>query len=149
VGASTSLVVDGSGNWHVSYADASRRTLRYMVVENRTAAGTPEVVDEGVGLGTETFDDAWHAVGDDSNLSVTDSGEVRIAYQDATAGSLRWAVGAPAAQGHTWTVKVLDQSGFSGFFPRQVTIAGETKVVTWWRVGGAEISGGVRLVTPQ
>ena len=91
-------------------------------------------------------------VGDDSAITVTDSGEVHVAYQDATSGQLRWAVGTPSAAGggHDWTAKSLaveDQS-FAGAFNHILQVNGATQVATWWRKGKPLTVGDVKLVSP-
>ena len=149
MGVGASLFVDSAASWHVAYVDASQRVLRYLEVANGSTVGKAEVVDDGLGVDGVPFDDAWHAVGEDANIVVTDSGEVRIAYQDATAGTLRYAVGTPqSGGGHTWSIKVVDDGNTTGFFPKLLTVGGETKIATWWRAGGAKIEGNVRLVAP-
>jgi hypothetical protein len=148
VGAGASLYVSADGDWHVAYADANKRVLRYVRIAGGTTPGNPEIVDDGVGLAGAQFPDAWHAVGEDTSITVTSSGEVRIAYQDATAGKLRWAVGTPSGTVHTWLIKELDQSGFAGFFPRQVQIGSETRVMSWWRTGGVVVQSGLQLIAP-
>ncbi len=148
VGIGASLFIDTKGDWHVSYIDGNQETLRYLLVKGGTAPQAAEVVDTGLGLGTKLFDDGHHIVGDDSNITVTAAGEVHISYQDATSGQLRWAVGATAAAGHTWTVKPIVQDGFAGAFSRQVTASGETKVVNWWRKGAGHPQGDVNLAAP-
>jgi hypothetical protein len=149
VGIGASLFITESGDWHVSYADGFKESLKYMLLKGGTEPQAPEVVDKGTGLGTQVFGDGQHIVGDDSNIQVTKAGVVHIAYQDATVGRLRWAVGTPeSGSGHKWELKVIDQDGFAGFFPRQVTTTTSTKVVNWWRKAGSRTLGDVRLVTP-
>jgi len=90
-------------------------------------------------------------VGDDAAIQVDGSGNVTIAYQDSTAGVLRVATGAPAANGtHKWTPKSVTQQGkFAGYFPRYVS--GTAQVANWWRTADRTQqteSGDVTLVTP-
>jgi len=101
-----------------------------------------------LGLDTGAFEDGQHIVGDDSNIVVTASGDVHIAYQDATSGTLRYAVGTPGGTGHVWTRKAIEQDGFAGFFPTQVTVNSATMVVNWWRKGGTKVEGDVRVLSP-
>jgi len=106
-------------------------------------------VDDWTGTEAGKFTDGRHIVGDDANITISVAGDVRIAYQDATAGTLRWAVGVPSGSAaHTWTRKIVQQDGFAGFFPQQVVLEASTKIVNWWRKGGAKIEGDVRVVTP-
>ena len=93
-------------------------------------------------------------MGDDSSISLDDSGTVRIVYQDATAGNLLEATGvASSGNKHTWTVKVLTQPAtqFSGFFSHY--IAQSQQVANWFRAtdhtqNPPVVSGDVALVSP-
>jgi hypothetical protein len=150
VGVGAALAIDDAGDWHIAYVDGFAETLKYM----RLAQGGSdlvgiEVVDDGTGTDDGTFDDGRHIVGDDANITVSAAGDVRIAYQDATVGKLRWAVGAPSSgAAHTWSRKVIQQDGFGGFFPQQVILNSSTQIVNWWRKGGTKIEGDVRVLTP-
>ena len=64
--------------------------VQYVKVTKGTTVGTPEVIDDGFGLGAGAtpFDDGQHIVGDDSHVVVLSSGEIHVSYQDATAGTL-------------------------------------------------------------
>jgi hypothetical protein len=148
MGIGASLAIDAAGDWHVAYVDGFKESLRYMRVAGGTAPGAAEVVDDGLGLDSGPFDDGQHVVGDDSNIVVTNSGDIHIAYQDATAGTLRFASGTAGGTGHTWSRKVIAQDGFAGFFPVQVTANSTTLIVNWWRKGGAKIQGDVNVVAP-
>jgi hypothetical protein len=149
VGIGASLFIDAKGDWHVSYVDGNKESVKYMYVKGGTTPSPAETVDDGLSLGGKKFDDGQHIVGDDSNVVVTQSGEVHVSYQDATNGQLRFAVGAPkSGGGHTWTVKALQQDGFAGAFSRQLAVGSGTQVVNWWRKGGASVVGDVRLVSP-
>ncbi len=148
VGMGASLAIDSAGDWHISYANGFTEALEYMKVVGGTAPATPEVVDDGMGLDSGPFTDGMHIVGDDSQIVVTSAGEVHIAYQDATAGTLRYAVGTASNTGHTWTRKASQQDGFAGFFPAQVATGSTTMLVNWWRKGGAKIEGDVRVLAP-
>jgi hypothetical protein len=138
------LFIDGAGDYHLAYVDGLSESVMYLKVAGGTAPGTAEVVDDGATLNGAPFDDGKHIVGDDTNIFVTQSGEVRIAYQDATAGTLRYAVGGPGQ----WTVKAVEQEGFAGFFANHVEFEGGTKVVNWWRAATPQTMGEVRLVSP-
>jgi hypothetical protein len=143
-GIGASLFIDGAGDYHLAYVDGLSESVMYLKVAGGTAPGTAEVVDDGATLNGAPFDDGKHIVGDDTNIFVTQSGEVRIAYQDATAGTLRYAVGGPGQ----WTVKAVEQEGFAGFFANHVEFEGGTKVVNWWRAATPQTMGEVRLVSP-
>ena len=91
-----------------------------------------------------------HIVGDDSFVAADDSGTITIAYQDATAGTLRVATGTPQQGGHKWAIKVVPQQNkFAGFFPHLVP--GEASYANFWRAtdpATKDITGDVSLVTP-
>ncbi|WP_394841559.1 hypothetical protein LZC95_31350 [Pendulispora brunnea] len=131
-GVGASLVITADGDWHVSYADALRESLRYVRRAPGGDTAQAEVVDDGFGLGVGAprFVDGRHAVGDDSFLRI-DGTRIQVTYQDATAGVLRVATGTPLeAGGHTWTVMAVAQPGrFAGFFP---SFAGKG-IVNFWR----------------
>ncbi|HNS99470.1 MAG TPA: hypothetical protein PKL73_21100 [Polyangiaceae bacterium] len=150
VGIGASLAIDSAGDWHIAYVDGVDETLKYMrLSQHGTTIASVEVVDDGTGTEAGKFTDGRHIVGDDANITISVAGDVRIAYQDATAGTLRWAVGVPSGSAaHTWTRKIVQQDGFAGFFPQQVVLEASTKIVNWWRKGGAKIEGDVRVVTP-
>ncbi|WP_394830867.1 hypothetical protein LVJ94_30595 [Pendulispora rubella] len=130
-GVGASLLITPDGDWHVSYADALRESLRYLRAPGGNAASA-EIVDDGFGLGVGAprFVDGRHAVGDDSFLRI-DGTRIQVTYQDATAGVLRMATGTPLENGgHTWTVIAVAQPGrFAGFFP---SFAGKG-IVNFWR----------------
>ncbi len=147
MGIGASLFIDSAGDWHLSYVDGYDETVRYVKVTGGTTVTSPEVADDGLGLGGTAFTDGHHIVGDDSKIVVTPGGEVHITYQDATAGKLRYAVGTPGAEQHTWTVKAVEQPGFAGAFSSEITVDGKVQLVNWWRVGG-EVKGDVAIVSP-
>ena len=146
-GIGASLFIDSSGDWHISYVDGLTEALRYITVKGGTTVNPSEVIDDGLGIGTTPFGDGQHLVGDDSHIVVTASGEVRVSYQDATAGKLHYATGAPSGSGHTWTVKEIKQEHFAGAFSHIVEHEGKLKLVNWWRQGGA-VAGDVAVVVP-
>jgi hypothetical protein len=120
VGIGANLAFAEDGTLWVSYVNGSTEDLRIVSVKPDGTIGTPELVDDG-------FDSSWsdgkHIVGDDSAIVVDASGTLTIAYQDATAGTLRTAVGTVAAAGgHRWTRKssAVTQS-LAGFFPSIVS----------------------------
>ncbi len=142
VGIGTSLFVDSAGDWHVSYVNGFDETLVYQKVTAGTTPGTPEVVDDGATA------DGQAIVGDDSSIFVTSTGEVQIAYQDATNGELRWATGAPNGATHSWTKKTLTVSDFAGAFSQILQTSSGTQVLTWWRRGKPRTEGDVAIVSP-
>ena len=145
-GIGASLTVDGSDVWHVTYVDGAEETLRYARVENG-AVDLSEVVDNGTTDGTTMHEDGRHLVGDDSTVAVTSGGEVRVAYQDATAGAAMFARRGGDGE---WTVELLDDEDFTGFFTSQVIVGGSSFVATWWRNDSADEANrgnGVRIFT--
>ena len=94
---SATLAIDASNDWHVAYVDGNAEALRYMKIIGGESPSAPEIVDDGLSLDGAPFEDGLHLVGDDANITVAPGGDVRISYQDATAGKLRFAVGAPGA----------------------------------------------------
>jgi hypothetical protein len=111
-------------------------------------AVTTELVDDGNGVGGQSFPDGTHRVGDDPAVFVGDTGLVTILYQDATAGTLRVAKGAPNGATHRWTLTTIAQPGrFAGFFPRFVP--GEPLFANAWRTAGSTgLAGDVAFVAP-
>jgi hypothetical protein len=148
MGVGASLFIDASNDWHVAYVDGLAESLRYVKLTGGTKVGTPEVVDNGLGVGAAPFVDGQHLVGDDANLVVTASGEVRVSYQDATAGKLHYAVGSAAGTSHTWKVQEIAQDHFAGAFSRIVELDGKLQLVNWWRAGVPKIVGDVAVVAP-
>jgi MYXO-CTERM domain-containing protein len=142
-GIGLSLDVDGAGNFHLSYVDGLSESVNYALVEGGVNVVSIEVVDDGFGAG-----DGTHIVGDDSDILVTPSGEIHVSYQDATAGTLQYAVGTPSATGHTWNVRTVAQDEFAGAFSEIVTIGGSQQVLNWWRVASPQAKGGVRILAP-
>src|SRR6202034_1742938 len=110
VGIGASIAIASNGDWNLSYVNGWTEALEYLVVPDGNIAkpGTPEVVDPGAGLNGTPYPVGQHIVGDDSSITIDATGAVRIVYQDAAAGNLLEAIGAPSSGGtHTWTVKVL------------------------------------------
>jgi MYXO-CTERM domain-containing protein len=148
MGIGASLFIDGNGDWHIAYVDGLSEALRYIKVKGGITPGASEVIDDGTGIGGQPFDDGQHLVGDDASLSLSPSGEVRVSYQDATAGKLHYAVGVPGSSAHTWTVKAIDQNGFAGAFSHVVELDGKLALVNWWRAGRAKVQGDIAVVSP-
>jgi hypothetical protein len=155
VGIGASLAITSAGDWHISYVNGWSEALQYLRVPGGDLAQLlqPEVVDKGLGVGGQAFPDGLHIVGDDSSVSVDSGGNVRVVYQDATAGTLREALGAPAASGaHTWTLTAISQpSEFAGFFPHYVPQA--QSIANWFRATDTTkspplVTGNVSFVAP-
>lgn len=147
VGIGATLAIDDAGVWHVAYSNGYDESLQYLEVKEGKP-GTPEVIDDGAGVEGTPFDDGRHIVGDDANIHVSAGGDIQVSYQDATAGTLHYAVGTASASGHSWAVKVIKQDGFAGAFSRIVDQGGSLKVLNWWRKGGDKLIGDVAVVTP-
>ncbi len=147
VGIGATLAIDDSGIWHIAYSNGYDETLQYIEVKDGVA-GLPEVIDDGSGIEGAAFEDGRHIVGDDANIHVSAGGEIQVSYQDATAGTLHYAVGTPSANGHSWAVKVIPQEGFAGAFSRVIDNGGQLQVMNWWRKGGEGYTGGVAIVIP-
>ena len=145
VGMGASLFIDDAGDWHLTYSNGITEAVQYTRVVKGTTVGTPEVVDDGLGIGATPFEDGQHIVGDDSHVHVLTGGEVHVTYQDATSGTLRYAVGSPGAGAHTWKVKAITQDGFAGAFSNIVLQNGQLQLMSFWRVGG-KVAGDVRIV---
>ena len=129
-GIAASLFVDGSGTWHVSYVDGWEEALMYATVQGGAVTSTV-LVDRGVTDGTAMHPDGRHVVGDDSSIVVMPSGEVRIAYQDATAQRLMFATRAPGAP--DFSVRVLDSVDSAGYHVEQTIGGTQSYVAGWWR----------------
>ncbi len=137
-GVGLSLDIDEAGDYHIAYVNGLSEALEYQKIVGGTTPGTPETVDDGLSAG-----DGVHLVGDDSHIVVSAGGEVRISYQDATAGVLRYAVG-PGS----WQSRELSQDGFAGAFSRQLDLGGGTQIVNWWRLAAPDGHADVGVVTP-
>jgi hypothetical protein len=155
VGIGASLAITSEGDWHISYVNGWSEALQYLRVPGGDLARPlqPEVVDNGLTVGGQAFPDGLHIVGDDSSVTVDSNGSVRVVYQDATAGTLREALGAPAAGGaHTWVLTALSQPpDFAGFFPHYVPQA--QSIENWFRATDTTkspplVTGNVAFVAP-
>src|SRR5262249_3869657 len=98
VGVGASLHISPNGDWHISYVNGFTEALQYLFVSNGQV-GKPEIVDAGLTVAGARFSDGHHIVGDDSHVR-EDSGTITIAYQDATSGKLRVAIGTGAPGSH-------------------------------------------------
>jgi hypothetical protein len=147
-GIGLSLFVDDQDDFHLSYVDGLSEGLLYLLVQGGSMPGEPEVIDDGLLLDGVPSTDGLHLVGDDSNLLVTPGGEVRVSYQDATAGKLRLAVGTPAGGAHAWKVQVVEQEGLGGFFSQQIEHAGALKIASFWRSATPATRGNVDVLAP-
>lgn len=137
MGIGATLAVDSAGDWHTAYVNGFDETLVYQKITAGTA-GPAEIVDDGVVATGQAV------VGADASIRVVTSGEIQIAYQDASNGEARFATG----KGGTWTKKKLTVDDFAGGFNRVMEVGGATKVMTWWRHAKPRTEGDVTLVSP-
>jgi hypothetical protein len=142
VGMGASAFVDGAGDWHIAYANGFDESLRYVKLAGGTTPGSSQIVDDGVS------GDGNVVVGDDTSIRVTASGEVQIAYQNATTGEARWATGTESGGTYTFTKKVLQVSGFAGGFNQVLEVGGKVQVMTWWRIAKPRTEGDITFVSP-
>lgn len=148
VGIAPSLQIDVGGTWHLSYVNALDETLRYITIAGDVIR-EPVIVDDATGVDGVPFSDGKHLVGDDSAIRV-DGDTVTIYYQDATAGTLRRALGKTDGKSGTWELRALPQPNkFGGFFPQ--IVPGDNRVTNFWEqtdIAGKSRSGDVSFVTP-
>lgn len=150
-GIAANLVITPNGDWNVVYVNGIQERLQLITWPGGKGAPlAPEVVDDGYDNGMP-YPDGQHIVGDDATMQIDGSGNITVAYQDSTAGTLRVSTGAPAQGGkHKWTSKTVAQQGkFAGYFPRFVS--GTAQIANWFRTSDTSEqteSGDVTLVTP-
>lgn len=147
-GIGTGLFIGSDDTWHVSYVEGLTEKVRYLSAKDGKVLGI-EDVDDGTGIDGRPFPGDKHVVGDDSTIRV-DGGVIRIAYQDATARTLRVATGTVDGTKHKWSLKEVAQAGKSaGFFPQFVP--GDNRISNFWqaadKTAGATY-GGVTIVQP-
>ena len=124
-GIGASAVVGANGDWHITYTDGMTEAVQYMRVAGGTTPLPRETVDAGFTQGV-----GQALIGDDSSVQVADDGTVSVSYADSTNGKTVYAVGTVTAEGHDWTVNVLDVPGFSGGFTELVS---GPEIMTWSR----------------
>jgi hypothetical protein len=112
VGLYPSLFVTPAGEIHLAYVNATRRSLVYRLLDQNLQTVSNEVVETGIGMGS---DPDGELIGADPALVVDAQGVVRIAYQDATAGDLKYA---RRMAGGMWTLATLrgTESPYMGSF---------------------------------
>lgn len=151
-GIGASLFVDSSDEWYVSYVDGTEEQLKYVHFSSDASPAPSSImlVDDGSSDGATAFTDGRHVVGDDSSIVVTPSGEVRIVYQDATAGHAMMAT-RPSGASPTapWSRAVIDATDSTGYFLEQVLAGNTSYVATWYRREGLTGMGanGIRLTS--
>jgi len=138
-GIGATLAIDASGNWHVAYVDGLKEGLMYKFVPggDLSKAAPAVSVDDGTtadgSVGTK-FTDGQHLVGENAHLVVAGA-DVKLVYQDSTAGTLHWAKGAGGATAK-FTRGIVKQDGTAGFFPRIVG----NQVVNFFRMKGTTLN---------
>lgn len=142
-GIGAALAIDQNGDFHIAYVDGLNESLNYRGLQGGSTPTAIEVVDDGLGFG-----DGQHVVGDDADIVVTQGGEIHVSFQDATSGTLHYAVGTGAAGMHSWDVRVVDQEGFAGAFSVLIEQGGQQKVMNFWRTAAPWSEGNVRLLNP-
>jgi len=95
VGIGASLFIDASNDWHIAYVDGLPSRCATQLTGGTTPSA-PEVIDDGLGVGATPFADGQHLVGGRREHQRDAEREVRVSYQDATAGKLHYAVGSLA-----------------------------------------------------
>jgi len=129
-----SIRVDGSGRIGVAYHDHSTRQLKFQLLSS-LAPGTVEIVDRG-----SSPDGDWSYVGTDAAVAFLPSGDVVIAYQDATKADLKL-----ARRGTAWSLLPPLRTGDAvGFFTDAVLMDG-TLYVSHARIGAKIFSGEPKL----
>lgn len=146
-GIGASLFIDRNDIWHVTYVDGAEEVLRYArITPGSTATIVREVVDDGsTSDGTMMQTDGRHIVGDDSSVVALVGGEIRVAYQDATAE--RTMIARRSAAG-VWSHAVLDPMKHNGFWvEQQVNASGDQSFVASWWIDrmGATVTNGVHI----
>lgn len=107
-----SLFVTAGGEIHLTYMNASRQSVWYRNLDDQLASLIAEEIELGIGMGGGPD---GVLIGADSALVVDANGLVRVAYQDATRGDLRYARRTgPMA----WTLFTLagDENPYRGSF---------------------------------
>ena len=104
VGQYSSIALDASGLAHISYYDATRHVLMYLLQTGSTTWAAPQIADNGA---SGTLD-----VGQYSSIALDVSGLAHISYYDNTTNALKYVVQtAPSTWGAPQTV---DASGDDG-----------------------------------
>lgn len=120
------IAIDAEDNVHIVYVDAIADDLRYIHLNE----GISEVVDDGLRSGDGQV--SLNLVGDASAILVTPDGEVRVAYQDASAHRLMLARRVEGA----WQVLTVagggdEYTGSYGFYNQQLLVDGESLMTTY------------------
>ena len=113
-----SLVMENSGQRHISYYDSSFETrLKYAFHDG--TSWTIEVVDE------------LFTVGDHNSIAVDADGNPHISYHaDHQDGGLKYAVRDAASS--TWTVEIVDQGGHLGEYTSLALDGSGNPYISYW-----------------
>lgn len=149
VGQYPSLLVTPGGEIHLAYMNETRRSVVYR---NLSAGLTTQINEEiETGLG-RTMIPGGELVGADPALVVDSNGIVRIAYQNATAGELRYA---RRMGTDNWSIVTLrgDETPYEGSFgfytDQAVDSARGAPIVSTYRYFlSQEDANGLELLTP-
>lgn len=149
VGQFPSLFITPGGETHIAYVNTSRRALVYRNLDAQFMTLIEEVVETGIGQGNTPSGDL---IGADPALVVDGQGIVRIAYQNATTGELRYA---RRMGDGTWTLVTLrgneaPYAGTFGFYTDQTLDSTRlAPLVSTYRYWLAQPNGnGLVVVTP-
>jgi len=148
VGRFPSVFVSGSDETHISYMNQTEQSLMYRKLDAMGSTILMETVEQGSTQGSMPGGDF---VGADTALIVDEMGMVRIAYQNATEGSLRYARRQPNG---TWTLITLKgdedpYEGSFGFYVDQVLTPGmATPMVSSYRYWLSQPYSNGLIVTP-
>lgn len=151
VGLYPSLFVTPGGEIHLVFVDATRRSLEYRLLDGNLSVVLSETIESGLDLGS---DPEGHLLGADPAVVVDANSIVRVAYQDATAGDLRYArrMGDGTWNAFTLLGEEMPYEGTFGFYNDQIVGPDRrSPLVSTYRFflsapGGA--MNGIVLVTP-
>ena len=151
VGLFPALVVTPGGEIHLTYQNATQRTLVYRLLNSALAVQIDEVVENG--LDAMNGPDG-HFVGADPAMVIDANGIVRIAYQDGTSGELRYARRMPGGSWVKATLKGAEMpyAGSFGFYSDQILTPDRMgALISTYRYFLSAPNGplnGIELVTP-
>jgi hypothetical protein len=146
-----SLFVTATGV-HVTYMNSTRRALWYRQLDSSLRTMIAEEIETGLGMGSGPDGEL---IGADSALVVDGTGGVRVAYQDATVGSLKYArrMGANTWQITTLAGNEMPYRGSFGFYTDQALDASSLNaVVSTYRYFLSAPNGpdnGIEIFNPQ
>lgn len=83
-----SMLVTPAGEIHLVYMNATRRSVVYKSLDASLRATITETIESGIGMGSAP---GGELVGADPAIVVDAMGSIRVAFQNATTGELRYA----------------------------------------------------------